>query len=183
MNTDPCVFGTSFKYSICRQTPKGIMRRLAPGSLIIFGSRINCEFYLDTVFMVGDIAIDYRTGNDLKAMCSKEYKNLTVDRLPAGNYTFYRGITPNGEKLLQEQCFSFVPARLSSMNSRSERCKVDLVQLNSIAQMKAFNVDVWRNKKASSASAAQIISVWNEVVRQVTEQKFVLGVRFAWPKK
>lgn len=39
-NTDPCVFGASFKYALCRQRRDGSptrMQNLEPGSLIVFG--------------------------------------------------------------------------------------------------------------------------------------------------
>ena len=183
MNTDPCVFGKTFKYSVCRQTPKGIMRQLAPGSLIVFGSRIGGEFYLDTMFVVGDVAFDYRDGSDLGLLCSKAYRNLTIDRLPTGDYTFYRGVAPNNRQSLKRQCFSFVPARLSSVVGYTDRCKLDLVQLNRVAHAKAFDVDVWRNKKTTAVSTPQIVNVWAEIVQQVRRQEFVLGVRFDWPKK
>ena len=181
LNTDPCVFGRTFKYSNCRQTRNGTMRRLLSPSLIVFGSRVNGEFCLDTVFVVGDTPADYVDGSDLKNCCSNTYKCLTIDRLPRGYYTFYRGITPRKRKL-SEQMFSFTPARLSSEVNYSERCKLNLASLNKIAKVKAFDVNVWRNKKVTTTDNSHIKAVWNEIVRQVIGQGFVLGVRFDWPK-
>lgn len=48
-NTDPCVFGDTFKYSNCQQVPNGDLWNLPQGSLILFGSYHAKEFYLDTV--------------------------------------------------------------------------------------------------------------------------------------
>lgn len=53
-NTDPLVFGDHFLYSNCRQAGNAKLRRLAPGSLVLFGSKLDDEFVLDTVFVVGD---------------------------------------------------------------------------------------------------------------------------------
>jgi hypothetical protein len=38
-NTDPLVFGDRFLYSNCRQGRNRKLRELAPGSLVVFGSK------------------------------------------------------------------------------------------------------------------------------------------------
>ena len=53
-NSDPFVFGDRFIYSNCRQARNAKLRRLAPGSLILFGSKVRGEWVLDTVFVVSD---------------------------------------------------------------------------------------------------------------------------------
>ena len=50
--TDPFVFGDTFYYSHCKMIGK--MTRLARGSVILFGSRIDGGFVLDTVFVVDE---------------------------------------------------------------------------------------------------------------------------------
>lgn len=55
-NTDPFVFG-GFFYTGCQQHRDGRptqLRHLAPRSVILFGSRIDGKFALDTVFVVSD---------------------------------------------------------------------------------------------------------------------------------
>ncbi len=55
-NTDPFVFGT-FLYGNCQQyTSRGPtqLRKLERGSVILFGSRVDDNFVLDTVFVVRD---------------------------------------------------------------------------------------------------------------------------------
>lgn len=181
LNTDPCVFGRSFKYSNCRQTPTGVMRQLANGSLIVFCSRINGDFYLDTVFVVEGTGTDYKTAADINS-CSSEYKNLTLNLLPPGNYTLYRGARPSRENC-KGQCFSFTPARLATMENATERCKLNLASLNKVVGEDAFNLNNWRRASATEVEDEQIKSVWEETVRQVTGQGFVLGVHFDWPEK
>ena len=75
-NTDPFVFG-GFYYSICKQyTNHGKkatqLRRLRRGSVLLFGSRIDSAFALDTVFVVKDW-IDHNAGN---------YRELLKGRVP-----------------------------------------------------------------------------------------------------
>lgn len=91
MNTDPCVFGDTFKYAVCHQRLNGRMRRLSPRSLIVFGSYHNAEFYLDTVFVTSEERIDYTLETVDSINCSDAYKNLTLRRVN-GQYTFYRGV-------------------------------------------------------------------------------------------
>ena len=54
-NTDPCVFG-GFWYTGCQQRATNAVRWLAPGSVVLFGSRAGTRsspaFVLDTVFVV-----------------------------------------------------------------------------------------------------------------------------------
>ncbi len=54
-NTDPWVFGDSFRYSNCGQLRRGrALQELTPGSIVLFGSTIGPEFVIDTVFVVKD---------------------------------------------------------------------------------------------------------------------------------
>src|SRR5579862_2667553 len=52
-NTDPLVFGSSFLYTNCKQRGQGKLKHLAAGSIILFGSRVDRRFCLDTLFVVG----------------------------------------------------------------------------------------------------------------------------------
>jgi predicted nucleotidyltransferase len=60
-NTDPFVFGGKFMYTLCQQYKKEKhtstltptkLHSLEKGSVILFGSRLNHDFVLDTVFVV-----------------------------------------------------------------------------------------------------------------------------------
>ena len=55
-NTDPFVFHEWFLYRCCQQTSKRGQTQLAhllPGSIVLFGSKVNGQFAVDTVFVVG----------------------------------------------------------------------------------------------------------------------------------
>ncbi|OZM56458.1 hypothetical protein CIB95_11830 [Lottiidibacillus patelloidae] len=96
-NTDPFVFGENFYYTCCRQYKKykgkfrsTSVRHLAPGSIILFGSRKNNDFILDTVFVVGENFTDYNSKNivsDIKANVSQTYFETTILPLYPSLYT------------------------------------------------------------------------------------------------
>ena len=191
LNTDPCVFGDTFKYSNCHQPPSGDLRRMKQGSLVVFGSykkdksRNKDVFCLDTVLVVGGVAFDYTT-NDVKIVpCSEHYKNLTLRRLPpGGNFTFYRGVTCRQKVNFENALFSFTPARLfnEGNDASCQRCVLsDIETLNQHLNVKVFKRGRNINFKAGVVDSSSIKSVWSEIVRQVIQQEFVLGVRFDWP--
>lgn len=53
-NSDPLVFGDRFLYTNCKQLNNQKLRKLTPGSVVLFGSKRGGGFVLDTVFVVGD---------------------------------------------------------------------------------------------------------------------------------
>ncbi len=118
-NTDPWVFGDQMIYSNCKQTLKPghrptALQRLTRGSVICFGSAINGEFCLDTVFVVAsahhwspdDATIATEAGNAF-AVCTAESLASGNDDFAHAHLTLYCGATieePVGGM------YSFVPA-------------------------------------------------------------------------
>ncbi len=87
-DTDPFVFGKHFVYNGCQQHTaharangpfETFLRRLAPGSMILFGSGVNRRFALDTVFVVRQY-VDYVNGvfDDLHAHIQPEYVDISL---------------------------------------------------------------------------------------------------------
>ena len=179
LNTDPCVFGDTFKYSNCQQSKEGVLRWLENGSLIIFVSRIQGEYYLDTVFVTKS-GLEYETDSVDTINCSQQYRKLTLDRLPTGrSYTFYRcqEFTDNN------QIFSFVPAKtLTGDEADYVRCRLDITAINNVAGCHAFGAELKQKFKCTIASVNLNQSIWSEIVRQIRNQGFVLGVHFDWPR-
>ncbi len=113
-NTDPWVFGDSFKFSNCKQlTPKrnrSALQSLTPGSIILFGSTIGDEFVIDTVFVVKDCCRfsprDTPESDEAFRICTVE--SLLTSGSADDPLTLYRGATYetpiNG-------MYSFVPCR------------------------------------------------------------------------
>ena len=189
-NTDPCVFGSTFKYCCCQQHMKSerkprLMRQLPPGSLVLFGSNLSGQFVLDTVFVVGDHRAPYEaTGTCAELGVSEEYQELTLRRLDKKEMnTFYRGLPFHRSGAM----FSFVPARLFKNGDFKcgERFVLDFKKVNAcLHSSKAFAVKQGQTQGIHPIEAEQEVvrAVWTEIVRQVREQGFVLGVRFGWPK-
>jgi len=62
-NTDPFVFGSEFRYSLCQQPSHPSLRNLERGSVILFGSCLGKKFALDTVFVASGDYVDYSPRN------------------------------------------------------------------------------------------------------------------------
>lgn len=112
-NTDPLVLG-GFWYSNCKQhrvrahSSPTVMQRLEPGSVILFGSKRNHVFVLDTVFVVGgrqgygredveaspvpehvkDMALRPLYSNPGRALDFSLYQGATVERPVDGRWSF-----------------------------------------------------------------------------------------------
>jgi hypothetical protein len=117
-NTDPWVFGDQMLYSNCRQrTDKGrsptSMQRLAPGSVICFGSKIDTEFCVDTFFVVASAQPwTAATGRNIDVddafiICSAEAITTCGFDIHM-RFTLYRGATYDTPV---HDMYSFVPAR------------------------------------------------------------------------
>lgn len=186
-NTDPCIFGDTFKYAICRQGYDSWLRTLADGSLIMFWSHKGDFFCLDTVFVVEKNPIDYITGSTSKIKCSQEYRNLTLDRLGSGSEaTFYRGISYDNRN--PQRIYSFAPARIFCNSATyTRRCEFDakdIEQLNAVIGGKEpfIKINGHFRSKSVCASSDRIKHVWDKLTDIVTGKGFVLGVHFDWPK-
>jgi len=114
-NTDPFVFGKNFIYAICRQKKKSL-RTLEKGSLIVFGSRVNFRFVIDTVFVVKE-AEPYSSLEDIKKMNLGKYLDIVTKFIlnkndclnePEG-LILYKGATFDDP---ENGMFSFVPAKV-----------------------------------------------------------------------
>ncbi len=193
MNTDPCIFGSTFKYCNCQQhrnnehTPY-VTRRLSPGSLILFGSCLgrkpDTKFALDTVFVTAAEGIRYGNGTATEINVSKEYRKLSLERVWGGDYTFYRGRPFDSVK--GSSFYSFSPARIfdGTDSNCGKRFILDLAAVNRfIPQIdKHFNPNRNRGVRPIDVGASVIVDVWQEIVRQVRAAGFVPGVHFGWPK-
>jgi hypothetical protein len=114
-NTDPWVFGDSFRFSNCRQlTPQrnpSALQKLTPGSMVLFGSTIGGEFIIDTVFVVKDFC-PFSPGkppetDEAFRVCTVE-SLITTGNAAADPFTLYRGATYEAPV---NGMYSFVPCR------------------------------------------------------------------------
>ncbi len=186
LNTDPCVFGSSFKYSNCLQSQKyrHVFQNLEEGSMILFVSHTSDQWYLDTVLVTHGNCVPYVTPKISTIDCSQAYRDLTLNRLLSGEkHYFYRGVTYNSPSAMRYGVFSYVPAHIYSGNiDDCKRCRVDLQKINETIGQNIFSIGIPQGHKPTKSSAKLIRRVWQEIKTQVTEQDFVLGVHFDWPK-
>ena len=185
LNTDPCVFGSSFKYSNCLQSQKRrhVFQNLEDGSMIVFVSRHSEQWYLDTVLVTHGECVSYVTPANSSVNCSQTYRDLTLDRIPPKRrHYFYRGVTCVSAGEAREGIFSYVPAcSYSGEIDDSKRCRLDLQRINDAVGQNIFSVSLQQGHKPIDADTDLVRRVWQEIKDQVTKQEFVLGVRFDWP--
>ena len=113
-NTDPLVFGEHFLYSNCRQSHVPSLRALAPGSVVVFGSKLAGSWVVDSVFVVGDNSIGYIGGEAGSIESDQMTRAVLLDRIASNPknrrapFTLYRGRWYFDGA---DEPFSFVPCR------------------------------------------------------------------------
>ena len=180
-NTDPMVFGERFLYSNCRQMRNRKLRELAPGSLILFGSKVRSEFVLDTAFVVGSSELYGRhSANSISVEpfvravvfdpLARE-RGLREDQSPEDLFRLYRSRTyderPGGP-------YSFVPCRPDGPNAAFARPAIRL-------DTRWIEPNLAMGAKATEASAAEIVELWDQVVQQVRAQGLARAVHLDAP--
>jgi hypothetical protein len=92
------------------------LRALEKGSLIIFGSRVNCRFIIDTIFVVKE-AEPYSSLDDIEKMNLGKYKDIVTKFILNKNdclnepieLILYKGATFDSP---ENGMYSFVPAKV-----------------------------------------------------------------------
>lgn len=207
INTDPCVFGHCFKYSLCRQNKLNGKKLLAldPGSIILFGSGLENSFLVDTVFVVSSSRkYNLKTmRKDLSGIKDfEDYEKLVIDSIESecsskeargssGNgcagssceksdddKTFYEGATFSNPV---NGMYSFVPAKIFSNGKAGfERLSLD------VTKFKPFELkDNLTRSQAyikEGATAEEVKSFWNELCKETEKQEFVKAVEIDFPE-
>jgi hypothetical protein len=183
LNTDPWVFGDSFRYSNCcqltRNRNRSALQRLTPGSLILFGSIIDAEFVIDTVFVGGDKYPPCPFSPGKPPETDEAFRVCTVESLlTTGNrddpFTLYQGATYeapfNGR-------YSFVPCRRADAdNLRFPRPSICLGSY--------VNPRSWRRPSGATRPRSESVvhEQWENIRRQVLDAGCLLGVWFPTPQ-
>lgn len=206
-NTDPFVFGDQFYYTWCKQkTNHGTSRTqlawLEIGSLILFGSRLNWKFVLDTVFVV-DRWIDHDRENYkqvLKNQIPQAYADITIasayqEPFPGSKVCGSSYVDPQSN---ESNCGpGLFPNRLyfGAMYDRPYAgmysffpCLPYGAQPNGFARPQITLPDVItdglnQSFKTTSLDQNTITSLWNNIVDQVDSQGLMLGVWAAMPER
>jgi hypothetical protein len=184
-NTDPYVFGNQFKYTLCKQSRRTgaptFLTNLAPGTLLLFGSKVSQEFLLDTAFVVstGVIHNANNWSQELSDL-SDVYRAVTLEPMywdpntkPETTFQLYTGATPDNPN---EGMFSFFPCLKETQEpQRFARPRIDLPGI--------VNHSLMMGSKRTPMSPDVISETWQRVKQQVLEQGLRLGTFAEEPQK
>jgi hypothetical protein len=185
-NTDPYVFGDSFKYTLCKQSKRTgketFLANLAPGTLILFGSKVQNLFVLDTAFVVDNDPISHSSHNwerELSHM-SAVYRAVTLEPMywdvntkPETTFKLYTGARIENPI---NGMYSFFPCiHETNIPMRFERPVIEVPGITNHALM--------MGEKRTVMSLPEIEMIWQLVASQVKNQGLRLGLSAREPEK
>ena len=182
-NTDPLVFGSSFLYTNCKQRGQGKLKHLAAGSIILFGSRVDRRFCLDTLFVVGSSQW-YSPGLSPYPETLRQnslIKEVTIEPISRADIPrTLRAYSGCMYALAETGPFSFIPcSTLTRHPNGFSRPTIELFDPRT-------NEDSIRHGMTQSY-CGQVVGVersrgiWSSIVNQVQAQGLLLGVSFCEP--
>lgn len=186
MNTDPYVFGEQFKYTLCKQSLRNgsstYLSRLAPGTLVLFGSVVKGYFTLDTAFVTGNSTHQHSRSTwekEIGAGLSETYKAVTLKPMywdknvpDEVTYSLYFGATPSSPF---NGMFSFFPC-LPMESDESMRFSRPIINLEGV-----INHASKQAPKGTPGDSEMVKKCWTSVVEQVQAQGLSLGVHAVEP--
>jgi hypothetical protein len=190
VNTDPMIFG-GFYYADCQQWRNRGLRDLLDGSVIVFGSRLENEWVLDTVFVVSNKKTNYRIidyDSILKLQNNPDicfpdgYKDIVLERgcgviVDVRDRMLYTGATYDEP---YDGMFSFFPCiptpqeSLSGFSRPALRLPPDYFDPGLRQGAGGANVELPRNK---------VKELWLDVKKQVLSRGLYLGISAPFPEK
>lgn len=186
-NSDPFVFGDNFLYSLCQQNRQTNhptkMMNLAPGSIILFGSRktdqeSNHYFALDTVFVVSERR-QYNTNTyakDLAGYVPANYNDI-MGFQNSTEYVAYKGCSYNAQQI--NEMYSFVPCNKQGASTNGfERVKLTQKDLNiTINNQIILSDGLSQGFKFTPSSIQENINIWNKIRTILKQNGYLEGVR------
>jgi hypothetical protein len=198
-NTDPNIFGKHFKYIVCKQAAfYKVLTNLPENSIILFGSSINREFCLDSVFVVSMNKTNYtlssieelfpeeKRGKYYHASVNPMYDdtnyNANIEEAESCRindksiYTFYESVDFT-ERDDYQGMYSFVPARIYNAETESAYVfKQPKIELDFIEPLQTQGI----NSRVCSLS--ETILYWEKIVQQIDNYKLLKGTWFKTPE-
>lgn len=194
-NTDPYVFGKNFRYIICKQGFfHNVLTKLEPNSIILFGSSINGQFCLDTVFVVSKDKINYtidtienlfpqnERGQYYHASVNPIYDEFEYNKNAQNEdfcrisdqreYTFYKAVNYE-DRLNYNNIYSFVPCRV--YNHPNYIFRQPIINLDFI------NGNQNQGVNSKDCSEEEIIKYWNDIVNQIENKNMKKATFFKTP--
>jgi len=167
LNTDPYVLGATFYYSCCQQARLLAQHDLPENSIILFGSRFQHKFILDTVFVV-ERAVEDTT---LTAIAREAIIAAHPNR-PA-NMSLFAGKMWSDT---QTEMFSFFPCLPSSDTRGFKRPTISFNDLD----LDSYGVHWSDNQNQGFACTwledGMTSNLWHAVVEKIFSNKLNLGV-------
>ncbi|GIX41642.1 MAG: hypothetical protein KatS3mg129_1375 [Leptospiraceae bacterium] len=184
-NTDPFVFGKNFIYSNCRQLQFSSLKNLAPYSLILFGSKVNHKFVLDTLFVVKN-KFSYNSNNidNLKqvyksSLFEKVVLQPILQFLKNHTLSLYEGVSYY-EKEKFDGIFSFVPCKIyKSPNYLFKRLELSPEKFPEIYS-KNGNIS-GQGIKIIDSNKEQIQLFWKRIYQELFNNDLCAGISFHYP--
>ena len=198
-NTDPNVFGKHFKYIICKQGFfHNVLTNLEENSIILFGSSVNREFCIDTLFVVSRIKTNYNisTIEDLFPVDTRgKYYHASVNPIyddtnynvkvneedscrisEEKTYTFYESVDFS-ERDSYSGMYSFVPVKIFNQDKESSYVfKQPIIRLDFLEHMQTQGVN------SKDCHLQEIIYYWKEIENQIEANDLKKGTWFKSPE-
>jgi hypothetical protein len=196
-NTDPFVFHERFHYRCCQQTRATGQTQLAhllPGSIVLFGSRVNEQFAIDTVFVVGDFRdyYDQKGGMDFDPNLRLYAEIVGVGLVEPGcgngsgcgghhsQMRLYYGASPDNR---YKGMYSFVPCkRLRDSKRGWARPTLTQNDMRDIYANCINNNKTQGYKLCNEATLEGNVAAWNRIRSLFAERGYLEGVRFECPQ-
>jgi hypothetical protein len=183
-NTDPWIWGGEWFYSCCKQTvgkddrPTSL-QSLIPGSVICFGSTVDGDFCVDTVFVVASsepwVAADADKLRANEAFITCTVRSVANSPEARVGFTLYRGATFESPL---DGMFSFVPAR--RVDDPSPRFSRPPISVDGLINP-ATRQSTWGSKRRLPVVA--VTDAWSTIKEQVIEAGLVLAVSLDAPPR
>ncbi|MBQ0049293.1 MAG: hypothetical protein KBT12_03495 [Bacteroidales bacterium] len=181
-NTDPFVFAENFFYSVCQQithnnNPSN-MTKLCKGRIILFGSRVNDQFALDTVFVVGD-SKPFTPNNifkDLSGFAPNDYP-LIMQLSGSQNLVCYKGASYSNPC---DGMYSFVPCKTYDKGcfERPILSISDFASCNMAHIMSSGNQN--QGRKCTTVKPNEAKMIWDCLRQSIQKQGFLEGFNFKY---
>lgn len=202
-NTDPFVFHEQFLYRCCQQvtaTGPTQLAHLSSGSIVLFGSRVNNLFAIDTVFVVGKFRDYYDQKGGIKfdpnlreyaeivgvglkgsrsGNCSGCGNNLKNRRRPSKMRLYY-GASPETPF---EGMYSFVPCKRLSGNEQGwARPTLTRDEMRDIYDDCITDNLTQGRKYCDDVTLERNVEAWNHIRKLFADRGYLEGVKFECPE-
>jgi hypothetical protein len=169
-STDPFVFCEPMLYFCCQIKGNNQLRKLSCGDIVVFGSKLNGQFVVDTVFVVSDQVSVYDT-----ALC--ELFAQANDAHFSATSQVYRGATLANPV---DGMFSFFPALPCDADGTPQPFQRPTLVLRSFPGFISQELNQHHKISPENKTARPThnnYDVWSEIVSEITAQSKVLGLR------